>query len=580
MLDGDFTGDEHRDIVARAPDNTWWLWEGTESGFLYARYFGHWKMRESWMDVAAADFNGDGLDDIVGRSDDGKLWVATAKPNGFHTWTWGDGWVNKADWSQVTVLDMNGDGLPDQVGHAKDDTWWYALNTGSGFQNHFWQRRGEVEFVVAGFRRDSPVDLSRWLPREKEDWQIKDVNASLNDQNQIVLELEEPTNISSIVVGDRNDSVRPVASGAVIEFDQWNNMGWKKKWADPELRNGNLILGLEWQPARGDLDVGITFGHQGRLYRAKLEQEAPPGSFDPLIDGGHTLGNVTIDDGQLVLNGQFDGLAGIQVTSRAGHLSLETVTVGDFEIALTNPFANGQTIVNQPQQIVVGVLGAENHLDISGTTTTSIRYSGSLEEALSGDLIIDVGLGRDSIRVAVAEEPWSPPATGATDLVVADPPTIDPTTTDPPASNPPATDPPPTEHSSDSTDTDVGPVYDRGTFSIVDGRLILRGVFGRLAGIQAQSRGGFLSLERLEVPGTDGIILKKPFSLQTGVVVVNEPTEIAMGVLGRQNHINLNGEIETAILYSGTMEDALAGDLLIQVGVDGEPQPRSLNLTV
>ena len=69
----------------------------------------------------------------------------------------GDGWINGADWSQVTVLDMNGDDLPDQVGHAKDDTWWYALNSGERFQNYYWQRRGEVEFIVGNVARSEDI---------------------------------------------------------------------------------------------------------------------------------------------------------------------------------------------------------------------------------------------------------------------------------------------------------------------------------------------------------------------------------------------------------------------------------------
>ena len=148
VVSGDFDGNGIQDVAARARDNTWWVWRGTDSGLQTADYWGHWKMRSAWHEIDVGDFDADGRDDIIGRSEDGHLWVGTSTGDAFHTWTWGTGWVHSAQWSHVQVLDMDQDGLPDRLGAAQDGTWWFAHNTGTGFENHFWLRAATDEVTI------------------------------------------------------------------------------------------------------------------------------------------------------------------------------------------------------------------------------------------------------------------------------------------------------------------------------------------------------------------------------------------------------------------------------------------------
>ena len=424
VLEGEFTGDQIADVVARAPDNTWWLWEGSASGFQDARYFGHWKMRSDWMDVAVADFNGDQMDDVIGRSDDGKLWVGSATPNGFHTWTWADGWIDRANWSQVTIVDMNADGLPDQVGHADGDTWWYAMNTGSGFQNHFWQRRGEVEFVVEGFKRSNAVDLTGSLPRkETEPQETREMRVTLDDQNRIVLWPEEPISISSVHVSEPNGSLVTKGGGDIYGFKPSSGATFcTVRWTGETPFEGPVTLGVGWDPQRGSLDASVRVYRQlgpgelfyGADYSAQLQSEsevAPNGRTIPTHnctedDEVHTSGTASIVDGRIILNGTFAGLAGIEVTSKGGFLSLKALEVpGIGEIDFKAPFDYTAAIVTKSSsQIVIGVLGAENRISIQGENPTAILYSGSFEDALGGDLLIRIGIGDGPpVRVEVVD---------------------------------------------------------------------------------------------------------------------------------------------------------------------------------
>ena len=159
LVPGDFNGDENIDLAARAPDRTWWVWLGSETGLHSAEYWGHWKMGTGWTDVKVADLNADGLDDILGRSAEGTLHVATAVSDvdtntlraEFHSWRWSTGWVAKADWRNTMLRDMTGDGLPDHVGQAKDGTWWVGENVGRNFSNYYLDRTPAgvtVDFIV------------------------------------------------------------------------------------------------------------------------------------------------------------------------------------------------------------------------------------------------------------------------------------------------------------------------------------------------------------------------------------------------------------------------------------------------
>lgn len=101
---------------------------------------------------------------------------------------------------------------------------------------------------------------------------------------------------------------------------------------------------------------------------------------------------------------------------------------------------------------------------------------------------------------------------------------------------------------------------------IVDGRLVLEGRLKQLAGIEAMSSDGRLSLDAISV-GEDTHFLTEPFP--NGTVVSNTPNIIVIGVLGEEKRVDLEGLIETSILYDGDIVQARS-DLRVDFGVGND----------
>ena len=113
---------------------------------------------------------------------------------------------------------------------------------------------------------------------------------------------------------------------------------------------------------------------------------------------------VSIADDHIRIHGDLQGLAGIEAQSPTGRLSLDFVDVpGVGRVDLKLPFPGTATVVdNSPTSVVIGVLGAENRIDIAGNTPTSIGYDGDNALAKS-DLTVNVG----GVACSVVPEPAS-----------------------------------------------------------------------------------------------------------------------------------------------------------------------------
>lgn len=105
---------------------------------------------------------------------------------------------------------------------------------------------------------------------------------------------------------------------------------------------------------------------------------------------------------------------------------------------------------------------------------------------------------------------------------------------------------------------------------IVDGSLTVTGPIDNLEGLQVLSSGGFLSLDRFEVPGTNlSFPRTEPFSSAT--VVSNTPNEISLVASPVTNAVDIDGTIVTSIQYSESHETAFRkGDLTVRLGFEGE----------
>ena len=273
VVHGHFDGDALRDVAARAPDDTWWVWRGSQEGLLPAEYWGHWKMASAtdWFDVRTGDFNSDGMDDIVDRSNDGWLWVATSVETEFHSWRWGDGWVVGANWSNVLSVDITGDGLLDQIGQAAEGTWWVAENTGRNFRNYFLDRTANVQFAAVLEPTSTttpepgaaPVFTSLPRPHASEpEPEHSPIQISIDDMGRFVLR-GSGQRLRAIEFRSPGGGLTTAAgSDDIAPFDQLDaNDSTRVRVAatEPFVLEGTLTLGVGWNRSSGLTDLSVDY---------------------------------------------------------------------------------------------------------------------------------------------------------------------------------------------------------------------------------------------------------------------------------------------------------------------------------
>ena len=109
--------------------------------------------------------------------------------------------------------------------------------------------------------------------------------------------------------------------------------------------------------------------------------------------------------------------------------------------------------------------------------------------------------------------------------------------------------------------------YVDASVSVVDGAVTLSGEFEQLAGINARSANGHLSLQDADSEGTFNSVT--PFSVEGGVVITDKPAHVAIGMRSLRDRIDISGITTTAILYGASNEKAADGDLEIEIGFYG-----------
>ena len=225
-------------------------------------------------------------------------------------------------------------------------------------------------------------------------------------------------------------------------------------------------------------------------------------------DGNDEQNAFQLINGEIYLVGEFDDLSSIEIVSQQGDLSLGTIDTG---LKQAEPFPNGAVVPsNTPNSIAYGVLGAGNSVDIAGETKTAIRYSQSLEVART-DLSINIGLA-DAVPRSV-------------------------------------------------------PVGTKGEFAersatIIDGSVTFIGEFEQLAGIEAISPGGYLSLEALTLEGST------LFHVFDNNVLANGENRISITA---NNSVTLDGLTPTGIFFDGDIEAFAAAGISVLVGLGDAP---------
>ena len=221
---------------------------------------------------------------------------------------------------------------------------------------------------------------------------------------------------------------------------------------------------------------------------------------------------VQIVDGVLTIQGKFDRVREIEATSQGGNLALDSVDRNGAVAIFKKPFGAAEqvSIFSSPNRVRLGVLDTDDRVNIEGDTKTSILYSESLDIAAT-----DLSVRIDHLPI--------------------------------PEENPDPVD-----------------IPGDAAVSVVDGHITLTGTFNQLAGIEALSKRGYLSLETFDIPGGGQVLGVSPFL--TASILSNTPNEVVFGVLGGENYIDISGATQTSILYNGPA-DLFVDDVTINVGV-------------
>jgi len=134
LAPGDFDGDGKPDVLARPPDGALRLYRGTGAGGLKDNGIVVGSGWQSFTAVfAAGDFSGDGHPDVFARAADGSLRLY--RGNGTGGWI-DNGIVVGSGWQDFTALagggDFNGDGRPDVLARSPDGSLRLYRGTGAG----------------------------------------------------------------------------------------------------------------------------------------------------------------------------------------------------------------------------------------------------------------------------------------------------------------------------------------------------------------------------------------------------------------------------------------------------------------
>lgn len=217
-----------------------------------------------------------------------------------------------------------------------------------------------------------------------------------------------------------------------------------------------------------------------------------------------------VEDGALVITGEFEGVHRINATSLGGHLALESVERNGAVALFKKPFsqAKNMNISVTPERVTLSVLDTDDRVNLAGRTVTSILYS-EAEDIAAVDLDVDI----DYLRIPVD-------------------------------------------------------IPGDGSVSLVDGHITLDGTFTGLVGIEATSEGGHLSLDSIEL--APGLVLQRTQPFPNGIVVSNLPSNVTIGVLGAANRVDIEGTTQTSIVYSGPADDFFS-DVTIQLGFGDSP---------
>ena len=288
-----------------------------------------------------------------------------------------------------------------------------------------------------------------------------------------------------------------------------NQVGWASRVDIADITRTAIRFTESAEVAAGDLSLNVAVGYCDSV-------DVPlSAAIDFVCDA--TRGDIAPDasfsivDGRVTLNGFIRELSSIQVQSNSSELSIAS----GWTIFSKAPFDLDANLVrNTPDEVSLGVLGADKAIGVEAPVVTAIEYGGDAS-AIQGDL-----------EVKIWPDGGPPPPFGG------------------PGSTPP--------------------------FSIVDGRLTLGVDINDLSFFEVLSRGGFLSMATISVDRPGAPSSTAPFV--AGDVISNSPTEVLLRAENNGAVQSVSGVTPTSILYDGARDTFT--DLVVTVTTASGEQAR------
>ena len=190
----DMNGDGRADILWRGPDGAVSVWTGGEDGFQQSAYNNG--ASADWKIAAAGDVTGDGKADVLWHNDDGSLSLWSSTGDGFAQNSYSHGSVDTA-WKAIGLADFGGDGKADILWRDDDGAVSTWTSTGSDFQENSFYAQVDKSWHVAGtgdFNGDGRDDIlwlsdngqvSVWHAQEGGSFETGNVDATVDSGWQV-----------------------------------------------------------------------------------------------------------------------------------------------------------------------------------------------------------------------------------------------------------------------------------------------------------------------------------------------------------------------------------------------------------
>ena len=577
FVPGDFNGDGVTDLLSEDDAGDWWLYLNDGSR-LYELPAGSGPGEVEQL--ATADFNADGQLDLVSYDPTGELVVSLNRQGSFDQEVWGEFW-NPREWSDFHVGDFNGDGRPDVLGGEAGGYWWLAQNNqGTDFDNYRWGNYPDFDWlnVLSGeFTGDGISDIVARAPDNT--WWLWEGSTNGLLQPAYFGHWKMRDAYADVQVGDFNGDGTDEVIGRSSDgrlwvgtpmFGQLNTWSWTNGWMESANWSQVTIMdlngdGRDDQVAHAADDTWWYALSNGHRFWNAFWQKGDAGDFvvqgfkvaepvdliDSLPAGGMDTRNTQLTasldaNNRIVITpNQPTEITSLLLLSSRGNLVIDELTSSAPFESLDNATTTSVELSNRQQNPIV----------ITGPLTLDVGWAGGFP-----DLTITATLGGTTYLSLPVDVPNSMGPASSRQVTAVD-------------HNRNYYDSIPLSHFDlveqefTASDVESSDFYAGGYLDVSDGRLTLNGSFPGLAGMDIRSKGGYLSLETVELAIGYEVPIADPFNPADGVIVVNSPHQITIGVLGANKQVYLEGVNNTSALYSGSLETALGGDLTVEIGV-------------